>query len=726
VGGRRAAQDEVRRAAARPGPSTTLGMTIGVPSVVSGSFCGARSRAVSRHLVFVFALVIAATSLHAATRGRLCVAGAACVEHTCGERVTPSDGAALPYTFETPESVVLGVLARGATDIACTASGTLRLRVGAGSGKSRITITRRGGETVWDIQPNVRQLAKGLAIRAERGEYDVAIQTPHFITARRHITLGESAEQLAIALEPLPTLSGLVLSRGTGRPVAGAMIITDTPDLVTADPTGHFAIEADPEKWPTKLTVSAAAYAESTVIPPRARVSVKLDDIYLSIGGSISVELTGNPPGEPMHLELQKPTHSRVPGAPFRSLEPPALTFDGVEPGTYIVLAKGAKPGQRRGQQIELLEGERRTVRLDIKPFTVHVRAAMNGDPLAHANAVMEDHEAHWEARFETDANGEASLELWQGGKAELWLAAPKLMTAPYVEKRALTEGEDVDWNVDVPSREIVGTVVDSRTGEPVPNAGLALYASAADSGLGVHTRADEHGRFRFAPVQYGNHRLKAAARDYSITEMNYVFVDPEQRRELAVRLDRAAKLRVTVVDARGTPVAGARVIQYHGFVSAGAGETDVSGEIDIPVAQDETREVFVIPRDGSIAVAQVRAGEPQTIRVADGTSRIIVRIETDSHAPLPGVFAIVRYDGHVLPREVVQALAVMQGARVSSGGDGRIVFDHMPPGAYEFWPVDRPEDVDLATTSTEAPARMIAMAGENTAILTFSRIGKP
>ncbi|HYC89958.1 MAG TPA: hypothetical protein VEO54_12155, partial [Thermoanaerobaculia bacterium] len=113
------------------------------------------------------------------------------------------------------------------------------------------------------------------------------------------------------------------------------------------------------------------------------------------------------------------------------------------------------------------------------------------------------------------------------------------------------------------------------------------------------------------------------------------------------------------------------------------------------------------------------------SIRLSRATSRIEIRAESESHQPIPNVAVVVRYNRQLLPREVVQELRRMQGARSSSRADGRIVFDHMPAGLYEFWPAGSAAEMRLlfAGAGPQAPVTMHAVPGDNVAVLTFEAV---
>ena len=94
----------------------------------------------------------------------------------------------------------------------------------------------------------------------------------------------------------------------------------------------------------------------------------------------------------------------------------------------------------------------------------------------------------------------------------------------------------------------------------------------------------------------------------------------------------------------------------------------------------------------------------------------------------MPNVGVVMRYNGRVVPTEVIAMMATYQGAIASSGPDGRIIFEHMPPGLYELWPVGSVAELRRLTNGVgpEAPVRMTAAPGENLAELTFEPVSKP
>jgi hypothetical protein len=151
-------------------------------------------------------------------------------------------------------------------------------------------------------------------------------------------------------------------------------------------------------------------------------------------------------------------------------------------------------------------------------------------------------------------------------------------------------------------------------------------------------------------------------------------------------------------------------------------GLTDSTGTIPLFVPESQTRDIFVVPRDGSLGIIRISAGsDDTTLRLGAGNSRIILRAETQTHQPLARVTMIVRYNGSLLPNEVMESLAG-RGSTTASDLQGRMTLEHMPAGLYEFWPVTSAADVAAARTGRPPAVTIVASPGENLAVMTFAR----
>jgi len=647
--------------------------------------------------------------------GKLCIAGAECREASCGQRVPDAETRRL-FTFATTNATYLGALKPGVRMLSCNGYSELTVHVSAKLPKrmiARLSIGSQGD--AWELKLDADQLRRPVALRLATGIYRIELEAPHFVRARGTATIGQKPAVAILNLQPAPILSATVRDRRDRNPIPGALIASDSGDSALSDTSGRFSLEPDRETWPSMLTITAPGHAPATVAVPRAHASKSFEDILLGRGGSITVDLTRAMPSDALDVELNKLQRGAMVSGPLvKSVRVAAgehatnLTFETLEPGDYDVVIKGDGPAKRRGEVVTLQEGEVKHVSIDLIPFRLNIRTRFKGEPLP-ASIRLRNMEGRWEGQLETDSEGETTTELWQGGETAITLGAPGVFTAPYFERRKLPDGDDAEWIVEVPGHEITGIVVDAATGEPIPEARVILTTRS----LASRTKSGADGRFRYAPAAYGSHTLTAHAKGYLPTEMTYAFTEPETRRELTVRMERASSARVAVVDSRGAPVGGARLVVFRGLEFLVFGITDESGVGEVPRPVDQPYDVYAIPRDGSFGVAQVMPdAERTTIRMPDGVSRIVLKSESESHQPIPRVVFLMRHNGRLLPEVVLKTIGDLQGVRMWTGADGVLALERMPTGLYEFWP---------ATAAADAPARVIVAPGENIATMTFA-----
>jgi hypothetical protein len=154
-----------------------------------------------------------------------------------------------------------------------------------------------------------------------------------------------------------------------------------------------------------------------------------------------------------------------------------------------------------------------------------------------------------------TDAHGEAALSKAHG------LALRVEVRAPSHAPRVVTaDGTESALRIDLRAAErATGEVVAERGGDAIAGAVVTLYTD-----LGARrTRADAQGAFALAELAPGSARLGVRALGFAPTMRVVAIPDSDGRRPFAIpRIELAAEGSVEgdVVDARGDPVAGARV----------------------------------------------------------------------------------------------------------------------------------------------------------------------
>ena len=561
-------------------------------------------------------------------------------------------------------------------------------------------------------------------MRVTAGAYElIAENTRHRRTSKQVTVATEAA--VALALQALPQLSGRVISKATGEPVAGAAISLPSGEVIAiSDGGGRFAFDANPDHWPESITIAAGGLGARTIPVPRARTTADLLDVSLSHGATIRVVVEREPTVGNVRIALYKRRYD-VPDATSMATksigpEDTTVTFEDVEAGTYVVIASGQEPAHRHGTKLTVAAGEEKQISISLVPLQLSIRAEMGDAPLPHAVIRLSNGDGLWREELRTDSEGKVELSVWQLGRLAALVSAEGILTVPHHEERSFEDQSEAEWTIRVSTREVRGRILDADSGKPIANANVALQVKDRYTAL---TKADADGRFVFTAAVPGAHTLSAAADGYQHDSVDYTFPESEQKRDVTLRLVSAESLRVVVLDLAGRPVADAAVLDFARYTLMGERFTDERGEVFIPMGPNDLRDVYVIPRDGSFGIGTIGGKSKSTIVVPAAQSTIVVTSRNTEQQPIPGIWVVLRFNGIPVPFEVQQMLARQQGATPVSGGDGRIVLRHMPLGVYEMWPVGSPGEARAALSGLgpESPVKIVARPGLNEAVLEFA-----
>lgn len=673
-----------------------------------------RSVSLSLYLAAAFAALTA----RAATP-RLCIDGV-CRDYKCGTALDASNEKRA-FVYGAAGARSLGILNAGERVVSCAAPATaIELRVSPAVA-TKLQIDDLATKLAWQVALSADEAAKPIKLSLARGTYEIAATADHFVAFRRTAASSLKPVAIPISLARLPRLAGTVLDGVTGRPIVRARVATDTSAGTVTDEQGRFSLEAEPQKWPKLVSVHADGFGEKTIRVPSARADVTFDNIYLSDASSITVEIGGKAVSQVVAVDLQKLRYNgRAAGPTVKTIDvtkDAKLVFDSVDAGEYAVIARGKDPWQRYSQSVRIGPHDQQVAALAIDPFEVHLALRNSPTDDARSLVILRSRDGFWDANVPL-AHNAADLSLWQGGSFTATVGIPGV--TPFKDSKTISDGISADWIIDVPANEVVGTVIDGETREPIPNAAVALRMKLADgTELNVRTSAGQDGAFRFSPVMPGTHRIKVGAKGYPVEEMSYVFAETEASHGLRVAMRRVPTTTLTVLDARAGPVANAFVIDARD--GSTVGKTDALGATPIFFNSGSTRQLFIVPLDGSLGFAIVTSNQQDaTVTLADGNARIVLRAETETHDPLLGVTIDMRYNGIRVPDRVLEALDG-RGSRTASDAQGRIVLEHMPPGVYQFWPVASRADMNAIDRGGAPAVTLNAAPGENVAVLTFA-----
>jgi 5-hydroxyisourate hydrolase-like protein (transthyretin family) len=521
-------------------------------------------------------------------------------------------------------------------------------------------------------------------------------------------------------------LTGRVIDTAKSQPILGATISIGEHVEAVAAADGRFAFDVDPDKWPDSLTLAASGFGTVLLAVPRARASTDLLDIALQAGASVDVSVE-RPNNVPVMVAMYRFVHGTAAEAPFaqRAIDArdAVAHFDSLAPGDYIVVASGPAETERIGMRLKLAAAEKKETALVAKPRRVTVRTKRGDEPLADVSVMISHEIGFWRSRLQTDGDGSVESTFWQVGGVVAVLGRETPPLTPYVERKDLQGDDAIEWTINLPAREIHGHVIDAATGKAIPNVFVAIIQEAREGPmLSVRASSDEDGRFRFDSAIAGVYKFVAHADGYAEKQIREIIREEEQTHEITVALQPKPTIGVTVRDSRGAPVAEALVILFAGLQKIGEQMTDSSGEVRVPLQDGEVRDIYVIPRDGSVASATLRKRDDIVVTVPPPQTTVIITCVDTGNKPIPNMVVVMRINGIPLPLEVMEALANYQGATLFSGADGRIVLRQMPSGVHEFWPLSSPAEVRAALLGLgrKAPVTIVAHAGINEATLTF------
>ena len=218
-------------------------------------------------------------------------------------------------------------------------------------------------------------------------------------------------------------------------------------------------------------------------------------------------------------------------------------------------------------------------------------------------------------------------------------------------------------------------------------------------------------------------------AEHYMPTTMRVHISAADTVRTVDLPLERGITVLVSIATPTGEPIARATVIDGlgdginpdHLYTSDGA------GQLALRLRPSDTRTLYILPREGSFAIADVAAAN-----AADGVRIIVpppageIRVRaTDGGKPVRGVLPLFRWNGRLLPPPVPRffPFADRYSAGIWTDENGSADFTSMPAGVYEFFPIRSEADQSalVGGGSTLAPVRVGFTGGSTTVALEVS-----
>jgi len=631
----------------------------------------------------------------------LLLAATLCFGHDC----RPVDGTKFPikpsdqsrqfvWTSADAKSVVFGTAAAKAAEIDV-----------AGNDLRDVTLSVRGNAArVWPAETTIsiqtsplkapewktavaaKDIAKLTSLRVPRGRVMLSIAAPHHVTERRPLPADGNVALREVTLAPSPVVSGKVVKRGEkgDEPLMGAQVTRPDGKIVAAtDEQGAFRGElADPV--PDQLVVVHPGFGAKIVplakqLPPEQ----DLGAIQLAAGHALTVhvKLPDNVDPKKVHVALWQETPARHEYTPIRTFvmagKEGDFAFADLAPGAYHVIVSGEEPLEHLSAGVKMGDKDEEKS-IAVAPFRVEGTAKIGQRPIAEGIVGMNDR-TRWEEGMPI-RDGKFGGVLWQTGAPEhAWIQTDE---AHETLKPPELGADPTTWTIELKDRRVAGRVFDAETKQPVEHAELRIETATAHSRGYMSGTVQPDGSYAVVTAEDGTYTLKVSAPGYMAETAKFDFAETDrdsQSHDFA--LTRGVAARLEVLTPAGQPIAEAMIVD--GVNSDGHNpdrffSTGPDGRATVQMKPNEVRTLWVIPREGSFAVARVSAGEkPVQIVVPPPAGALKLNVHRDEKATKVYAAVVLRWNGELVPQPVM--------LRVGSDF-GKL--DRLPAGAYDVWSV--------------------------------------
>jgi hypothetical protein len=414
------------------------------------------------------------------------------------------------------------------------------------------------------------------------------------------------------------------------------------------------------------------ALSDTVTLVPGGAVHV---EVVLHEGGSLEgrvVDSAGRPvAGATVTLAALRGSIERM----TRSATDGTFAFAAVPDGVVVTASPGDEVDPRVARATTLVpEGGKAALTLTLPearpPLDVHVRDDRGyAIEAAQVSVGSVDPGVPFRTTVFSDVRGDATVPGARGVAVRLEVTAPG-----HAGRAVQVAGTDTVANVTLgPAEVLSGTVRERRSGLPVKGAEVTLYCN-----LGARrTEADASGRFKLTDLAPGAARLRVRAPGRVTHERTIEIADPTSHgTDLGfIELEEEGFVEGTVVDARGSPVAGARVGKDRvptylpvGSRSASFAVTDARGRFRLGGLEEGVVTLEAYSPD----VGRGRLGSVR-VRTGSATSSVTLRLSSDeggqaSEPASAGGVAVTLGDLAGEPPEVV-VVAVADGSEAERAG---------------------------------------------------------
>ena len=624
--------------------------------------------------------------------------------------------------------IVIGTIARSATaiDLGPKERGTIVLALSGERTRGWPTDVElhfvAANKHGYDVALQDGAITRLTSIGIKPGAYDVSITARHHLRLKRDniavkpaavVTLG------ALRLLAAPRLTATVTNAKGERLASAVMTNPQGQVLAAANVEGALAAEL-PGDAPAYVEILADGFAAHRLPLDREAADIDLGHVVLRRGATLNVTLDrSNIAAVPVRVSvLARGPDQRLRETAGRDLKPTETeaTFPPIEAGDYFLGVMGPAPLARHVEALRLPDDGNVEKRISVDPIAITGEVLVGTHRATGGQLNLQPLGGGWEVAVGVEEDGSFRAESWEKGVFTAYYISDPARDGTFVRQPLEATSSPTHWHIVITDRTLSGRIYDKETREPVPEVELSEDYRTDDgsSGLGnVPVKPD--GAFALDAVEPGDYTFKATAHTYKPAIVHVHVSATDSAQTVNIPLERGIAVVVSIVTPAGDPVARATVIDGvgdginpdHIYTSDGA------GQVTLRLRPDEMRTLYVLPREGSFAIVDIRAANAaEGVRVvvppAVGTLRMRAAAKGK---PLAGVTPLFRWNGRLVPPPVPRFFPFADPLKIGIWTDesGRVELRGMPAGVYEFFPV-RSEAEQAAVvrgTSTVTPIRV-------------------
>ncbi len=374
--------------------------------------------------------------------------------------------------------------------------------------------------------------------------------------------------------------------------------------------------------------------------------------------------------------------------------------LSGIREGTYLFRVIPQDGGAGSDDVVGILEGMETAEQLELNRITVSGKVRQGDNLLAGATviAALEADLPNGSGRTsfpvpmiaKTNADGEYTGSVWLAGRYSFEVL-PTTATVSAADRSVFVGSDGASVDFDLKGEAIKGLVVD-QAGAPVDGAWVTLIQTVDNTTNNRRNTTDSSGQFEYSFDGKGTVELKAGKLGYKTCEPVAVpSDDADEIPATTLTITKLSTVKGRVLTTGGAPVSNASIASFTTGVPIRQGLTvsDGDGKFEVPRSLKGATRIFSTGPGCALQATDVsESAEEAQLLCTNEFAGLKLKLKSappDSEA-LQDEFVWLRWNGTVIPRDVLMNHFSAYGLPWTTGGDGALSIVGIPPGEYDLY----------------------------------------